>query len=101
MREIGITQSLMFSGHEWKDEELRLHKHDRCRENLETESRPLDDTGFACLDCADLLNPELLSEEGEPEPHLVIDSERMMIERDEIMARRHHRAWKFKFPPWF
>jgi hypothetical protein len=104
MREIGITQSLMFSGHEWRDEERRLHRNDRCKNDLgNAHSRPLDDTGFAGMDCADLLDPELVEEEyePEPEPHLVIALEREMMEKDEIMARRHYRTWKFRFRPWF
>jgi len=86
---IGITQSLMFCGHEWRDEERRLNKNDRCREDPENaDSRHSDDMRFAHLDCIDLLDPELLSEEYEAEPHLVIVMERMKIDRDDIKARR-------------
>ena len=86
---LGISQSIMFSEHEWKDEERRLNRCDRYREDLENaDSRHSDDMRFACLDCADLLDPELLSEDYEPEPHLVIVMERKRIDRDEIKARK-------------
>ena len=91
----------MFCGHEWKDEERRLHKNDRCRKEIKEESMSLDDMELASLDSADFLDPELLSEEYEPEPHLVIVMERRRIDRDEIKARKQKIWRRSRFDPWF
>ena len=100
---IGISQSLMFAEHEWWEEECRLNKNDRCRtEECEEEgSIRLEDLELGVLDPIELLNPELLSEESEPDPLSAIHIEKIMMDREEIRARRRRRIRKSRFEPSF